>query len=212
MNLCRFFGKLWLYFNGGIRRFIQLMIRPLFSQCGENVRFNPFDNFTFDKISIGNKVYIGPGANFSASNTFLNIGNNVIFGPNVTIMAGDHNTGVIGQFMFDVKEKRPEDDQPVQIEDDVWIAANVTILKGVRIGRGAIVAAGSVVTNNAPPYSVVGGVPARLIKFRWTIDQILEHEKAIYPSRDRLSRQILEAIIIENGKLHAGPHLYSESS
>jgi maltose O-acetyltransferase len=54
--------------------------------------------------------------------------------------------------------------KPVVIEDDVWLAARVTVLKGVRIGRGAVVAAGAVVTKDVPPCTLVGGVPARIIK------------------------------------------------
>ena len=68
-------------------------------------------------------------------------------------------------------------DQPVVIEDDVWCGANVTILKGVTIGHGSVVAAGAVVTKSCPPYSIIGGIPAKLIKMRFTDDDIKEHER-----------------------------------
>ena len=58
-------------------------------------------------------------------------------------------------------------DQPVVIEDDVWVGANVTILKGVTIGHGSVVAAGAVVTKSCPPYSIIGGVPAKVLKKRF---------------------------------------------
>ncbi|CAG0905860.1 unnamed protein product, partial [Darwinula stevensoni] len=80
-----------------------------------------------------------------------------MFGPNVTIMGGNHNTSVIGAFMYDVREKLPENDQPVIIEDDVWVGTGVIILKGVTIGKGSIIAAGSVVTKSCKPYSILGG-------------------------------------------------------
>lgn len=67
-------------------------------------------------------------------------------------------------------------DLPVVIEDGVWVGANVTILKGVTIGRGSVVAAGSVVTKSCEPYSIIGGVPAKLIKMRFTEEEIKEHE------------------------------------
>ena len=73
----------------------------------------------------------------------------------------------------------PENDLPVVIEDDVWCGANVTILKGVTIGRGSAVAAGAVVTKSFPLYSIIGGVPARLLKMRFTPEQIEEHEKRL---------------------------------
>lgn len=108
-----------------------------------------------------------------------------MFGPNVVIRGGNHNTSVVGKFMYDVKEKRACDDDPVVISDDVWVGANVTILKGVAVGRGAIIAAGSVVTKNVPPYSIVAGVPGKVVKFRWEVEQVLEHEKKLYPQEER---------------------------
>ena len=188
-------GRFYLLARGGANRFLSALTKPLFQECGRNVRFDAWGNYSYSTISIGNDVYIGPGAKFSASDTTLKIGNKVQFGPNVTIMAGDHNTSVVGQYMFDVHEKLPEDDQPVVLEDDVWVGAGATILKGVRIGRGAIVAAEALVRESAPPYSIVVGVPAKILRFRWTVDEILAHERELYPEDQRLSRQELRAII-----------------
>lgn len=80
---------------------------------------------------------------------------------------------------MDSKEKLPENDAPVVIEDDVWIGANVTILKGVTIGRGSVVAAGVVVTKSCPPYSIIGGVPAKVLKMRFTPEEIVKHESIL---------------------------------
>lgn len=66
------------------------------------------------------------------------------------------------------------------VDDDVWIGSRATILSGVHIGQGAIVAAGSVVTRDVPPYAVVGGVPTRIIKYRFTEDIIKELLKIDY--------------------------------
>ena len=65
---------------------------------------------------------------------------------------------------------------------------------GVTVGRGTTVAAGAVVGKSMPPYCICGGVPAKFIKFYWTIDQILEHEAKLYPEKDRYKREQLEEL------------------
>ncbi len=91
-------------------------------------------------------------------------------------------------------------DLDVVVEEDVWIGCNVTLLAGVNIGRGSTIAAGAVVTKSLPPYSICGGIPAKHIKFYWTIDQILEHEAALYTEQERFTREQLEAIFSKYAK------------
>ena len=83
-------------------------------------------------------------------------------------------------------------DCDVIVEEDVWIGCNVTLLAGAHLGRGSIIAAGAVVSKDMPPYAVVGGVPAKVIKFKWTIDEILEHESKLYSKEERFTREQLE--------------------
>lgn len=85
-------------------------------------------------------------------------------------------------------------DKDVVVEEDVWIGCNVTLLAGAHLGRSSIIAAGAVVNSEIPPYCIAGGVPAKPIKFKWTIDQILEHESILYPEKERFSRAELENI------------------
>ena len=156
-----------------------LRIKASFGSCGNNVII--FSNSVFSSpgtIYIGDDVYIGPKAHFSAVNTKIIIGKKVMFGPEVGMIAGNHNTSVVGKYMFDVKEKLPRDDQPIIIEDDVWIGFRTIILKGVTIGRGSIVAAGAVVTKDVPTYSIAAGVPAQF-RPRWSEETIQEHERLL---------------------------------
>ena len=113
----------------------------------------------------------------------------------LTIHTGNH-VRVPGLFVTQIKEKdKPQGyDKDVIIEEDVWIGCNVTLLSGVTIGRGTTVAAGAVVSKSMPPYCVCGGVPAKVIKFYWTIDQILEHETKLYSEKDRYKREQLEEL------------------
>lgn len=80
------------------------------------------------------------------------------------------------------------------VEEDVWIGINVTLLAGTHIGRGAIIGACSVVTKEIPPYTIAVGNPAKVVKLKWTIDEIIEHETALYPPEQRFTRQQLEEI------------------
>ena len=102
-------------------------------------------------------------------------------------------------FVTDITEaNKPKGyDKDVIVEEDVWIGCNVTLLSGVTIGRGTTVAAGAVVAKSMPPYCVCGGVPAKFIKFYWTVDQIIEHEKVLYPENERYTRNQLEEIFAE---------------
>lgn len=167
------------------RRARMALLRPLFARHGRNFKFDPDGLYSFGSIEVGDDVFIAPGASFSAAISRIRIGSKVMFGPGVIIRGGNHNTSVVGAYMADVHEKLPGDDEDVVIEDDVWVGAGAIILKGVRISRGSIVAAGAVVTKSFPPYSIIGGVPARLIRPRWDEETIRRHEQVLYPEGRR---------------------------
>jgi acetyltransferase-like isoleucine patch superfamily enzyme len=180
-----------------IRRFLfEWMLRSLFSQHGRNFRFDPDGIYSFSTISVGEDVSLGISPIILASRSHVRIGNHVMFGPEVIIVGGNHRVDLVGRYMKSVTdaEKRPEDDLGVVIEDDVWIGARAIILHGVIIGRGAIVAAGAVVTKSVPPYAIVGGNPARVLRFRWDVDTILAHEEELYPPEKRLTRGELQQV------------------
>jgi maltose O-acetyltransferase len=105
-------------------------------------------------LTIGSNNFIN-GAIISAK-VKVTIGNNCKFGPFSMIMDSDYHSIV--------DHNLDGENSPVIIEDDCWIGAKATILKGVTIGKGAVVAVGAVVTKNVPPYSIVAGVPAQIVK------------------------------------------------
>ena len=106
-------------------------------------------------VEIGTGTFINVGSIISARNS-ITIGKNCQIANHVIIMDDD----------FHGLENRdiPPPAEPIRIGDDVWLASRCTILKGVQIGQGAVVAAGAVVTRDVPPYTLVGGVPARVIR------------------------------------------------
>ena len=107
------------------------------------------------RLEIGSRTFINSGVSICAQES-VTIGKNCAIGNYTLIMDTDfHNPADHTQQSIS---------KPIVIEDDVWLAARVTVLKGVRIGRGAVVAAGAVVTKDVPPCTLVGGVPAKIIK------------------------------------------------
>lgn len=150
--------------------------------CGKGVRLGRGMRMYGSKnIFIGNDVGIGEGALFMCTRAKIHIGNHVMFGPRVTVITGGHRMNMVGRYMTSVTdaEKEPEDDRDIVFEGDNWIGANVTVLRGVRVGEGAVIAAGAVVTRDVPPYAIVGGVPARVIKMRFDEETIEQHRKLL---------------------------------
>ena len=115
------------------------------------------------RIVLGNNVALNVGAHLNASiRGQITIGNDVMIGPNVMMRTSDHSTTRLDMPM----RMQGHIAGAISVADDVWIGANVTILRDVSIGRGAIVAAGAVVTKDVPAFAVVSGVPARVLKWR----------------------------------------------
>lgn len=140
----------------------------------------PFQISGENNIIAEEPINIGANSTIFTSRAKLVIKKHFVSGPHLTIMTGDHHY-IVGKYMDTIHgdEKIPENDKDIVIEEDVWCGANVTILKGVTIGRGAIIAAGSVVTKDVPRYAIVGGVPARIIKYKFTEEEIVKHEEIL---------------------------------
>lgn len=188
--ILRVIAETWLVATKIVSRLKMVCYRKLFHSSGRNLIFSPSDTFSYKTISIGDDVFIGRGAHFSSVKS-LEIGDRVMFGPNVKILGGNHNSELNGQAMRFNKVKRQYDDEPVKIEEDSWIGAGATILKGVTIGRGAIVGAAAVVTRDVEPYTIVAGCPAKLVKARGLKQEIEKHERSLYGTANRLTKDQL---------------------
>jgi acetyltransferase-like isoleucine patch superfamily enzyme len=112
-------------------------------------------------LKVGNNSSIGPYAYIGCSG-YIEIGDNVMMSPRVSIYSENHNFSETTFPMIEQGVTRSF----VKIEDDCWLAANSVILAGVTVGKGSVVAAGSIVTKDVPPYSIVAGNPAKIIKSR----------------------------------------------
>jgi acetyltransferase-like isoleucine patch superfamily enzyme len=173
-------------------------------------------------LSFGSDIHIGKGTRLWAPK-LLRIGNNVYIGKQVHIEAnceiGDYcllanRVAIVGRHDHDFtaigfpvryapwvgshRFPSPYADEKAVIESDVWLGYGVIVLTGLTVGRGAIVAAGSIVTKDIPPYSIAAGVPARVIGQRFTdAATITRHEAAIRDGRFKLSERSYDACVIE---------------
>ncbi len=133
-------------------------------------------------------------------------------GAGCTIIPGDHVPTVgVPQYLAGHLHINDVDGEIV-IGEDAWVGAGTILLSHCSIGRGAVVAAGAVVSKPVPPYAVVAGVPAKIIATRFTIDQILQHESELYPVEERMSQTELEEVFNEyfQGKKSIGKSEMSE--
>lgn len=134
--------------------------------------------FSFNNITVGNHTY-GPLIvyRWGSINEKLYIGHYCSIASGVKfILGGNHKVTALStypwEFFFNEKKLVAESKGPIIVEDDVWIGSDATILSGITIGRGSVIAAGSVVTKSFPPYSIIGGNPARLLKSRFSEEEV----------------------------------------
>lgn len=113
------------------------------------------------RVVIGRWVHLGESSMITAGGS-IEIGDDVVIGPQTIIVDADHRCDDLASPI----RTQGLRSRPIRIDEGAWIAGHVSILKGVTIGRGAIVGAGSVVTHDVPPMAVAAGVPARVIAYR----------------------------------------------
>lgn len=164
-----------------LKKIIFKILSLRFMKAGGNLIFSPASSsFSYNNIILGCDVFIGPKAWFRASHSYIRIGDGVMFGPGVSILAGNHRFNIVGESIRFLKKNSDWNDKDIVIENEVWVGANVIILDGVTIGRGSIIGAGAVVTKSIPEYTIAAGNPCVPIRKRFTSKQVQEHEFKLY--------------------------------
>ena len=136
----------------------RILVNNFVKNCGKSIRVKRNADVSMF-IKIGNYSELGTNC-IIQSNT--EIGNNVIMGPDVKIYTKNHKYDSLDMPM----QYQGHTSEKTVIGNDVWLGANVVITPGVTIGNHSVVAAGAIVTKNVPDYAVVGGVPAKVLKYR----------------------------------------------
>lgn len=145
--------------GGGFRKIRGHLAKGFIDYCGNNVNIEPHCRFDY-ALKIGNNSGIGEHSELYGD---ITIGNDVMMGTNCIIYTVNHR---FDNLTIPMRLQGNQASLPVIIDDDVWIGGRVTILPGVHIGKGSILAAGAVVTKDVPEFAVVGGNPAKIIKYR----------------------------------------------
>lgn len=144
-----------------------------------------------DYVVIQNKV------NFISNKGKLKVGKYSVISSGCTIIPGSHKLTVGVPFYLATTNHINDNEGDIVIEEDCWIGAGCILLPKCRVGRGAVVGAGSVVKKYVPPYAVVVGSPARIIATKFTVDEIIKHENILYPPDERMTKLELESLFSE---------------
>lgn len=157
--------------------------------CGKNVdiRFNSI--YKPEHIFLSDNTNIFEGFTFISDNGCFYMKENSGAAQGLTVITDTHSREV-GHLLKDSElfyKGKGNSSSDVIVEEDVWIGANVTLLPGSHIGRGANIGANAVVRSKIPPYSIVIGNPAKIVGFCFSPNEIIEHERNLYPEDKRLS-------------------------
>ena len=184
----------------GVLNFIQWIKKPINQYHWRRKNKNNYTTLNIcrdmNKISVGNYTYGRLNVyTFFNSNEFLKIGHFCSIADNVQFILGGHHeldyitTYPMRELVLKRSEIEAETKGTIEIDSDVWIGENSIILSGVHVGQGAVVGAGAVVTKDVPPYAIVGGVPAKVIKYRFSNEIIEELLKVDY---GKLTKECVE--------------------
>ena len=157
-----------------IRMWVLINFKYSLIKIGVGCYFGKYLHIRIKSLEIGDYVFIGSRCHIASNAT---LGNFVMLASNVSLIGGDHRIDMSAiPMIFSGRSTN----RPVIIEDDAWVGHGAIIMHGVCIGEGAIVAAGSVVTEDVPPYTIVGGNPAKKIRNRFSCEiEYTNHKKML---------------------------------
>ena len=159
------FNRQW----DGQRMLRNKMVGSLYLAKGATLEVEAFDVYAGSRINVNADAKLSLGSGYMNHDcvidcfSFITIGHGVVISERVVIRDSD-NHAIISTENGELKSDEKPEAAPIVIQDHVWLGMNVIVLKGVTIGEGAIVAAGSVVTKDVPPHCLVAGVPAKVVK------------------------------------------------
>lgn len=173
----------------------QVIIKKRLGSCGKDVVISlPCRLSTPANVFLSDYNLIQPNCTFIINRGKVFIGKWSTISSNAIIITDNHrptvgiNTRMMNRFFINDEVK------DIIIKEDCWCGARVTLMGGASLGRGSIVAAGAVVNKPVPPYAVVAGVPAKIIASVFSKEQIVEHEKCLYPEKERMSIQEIDEL------------------
>ena len=169
-----------------------LLFRRHFAEIGKHTFVNPNSQLVPENMYLDDYVVIQDNTNFISLNGKLYVKKYSVISSGCIIVPSPHVLKVGVPFYLNAQYHIGDVNKDIVIEEDCWIGAGAILLPGVTIRRGTVVGAGAVVTKDTLPYSVVAGVPAKLIATKFTLQQVLQHEKMLYCEDERFSESKLE--------------------
>ena len=185
-----FIDKLYRFYRKYIKN---LYYTSRLGYRGKNIKIRKPNAYTdLSRMYMFDNTELYEGFNFISKTGKFVMKRNSGAAQGLTIVTGNHTRAQGQSFMQSSKQISLDVEKDVVVEEDVWMGANVTLLSGITVGRGATIGAGSICLKSIPPYAVVMGNPAKVVGFNFTPEEIIEHEKALYPEEERLPLELLE--------------------
>lgn len=183
------------------------VIKKQLGKCGNDVCIMlPCKLSRPKNVFMSDHTLIQPNVTFIMNEGKVYVGRWAVIASNSTIITDNHiptvgiNHRMLGRYHINDKVK------DIRIGDDAWVGAGATLMSGASLGRGSIAATGCVVNKPVPPYAVVAGIPAKIIASVFTKEQVIEHEKYLYPEEERMTQSEIEELfeMYFNGKKSIG--------